>query len=207
MTVMLAVFVLLYSGLLGCWALGCAARGATLGLGYLGGLVLLELTLLVRAGIELARLVTSSGGPHGEFGRGYAEPGVHAGYLLASIVVLPLVLTVTRTTRGLALGEDPTEQAGDDHPSDQSVAQSVDLSVTKPAAIAREAVARGAPALETTTPETTPETTTPETTTRASTSTQRASRREATWDALVAAAGCAAVAVVTIRMGMTGRPA
>ncbi|MDT7633701.1 MAG: hypothetical protein QOI50_5631, partial [Pseudonocardiales bacterium] len=41
MTAMLAVFVLLYSGLLGCWALVGAVRGRGLGLGYLGGLVLL----------------------------------------------------------------------------------------------------------------------------------------------------------------------
>ncbi|MDT7633326.1 MAG: hypothetical protein QOI50_5256, partial [Pseudonocardiales bacterium] len=74
MTAMLAVFVLLYSGLLGCWALVGAVRGRGLGLGYLGGLVLLELTLLVRAGLELARLMAAGGGS----GRGYAEPGVHA---------------------------------------------------------------------------------------------------------------------------------
>jgi hypothetical protein len=161
MIAMLAVFVLLYSGLLGCWAVWRAARGTTLGLGYLGGLVLLELTLLVRAGIELARLVTVSGGPHGEFGRGYAEPGVHAGYLLASIVVLPLVLTVTRTSRALTSSDGPAELGGDDQPVGRPRDQSTSL----------------------------------------------ATRREATWDALVAAVGCVAVAVVTIRMGMTGRPA
>jgi len=224
MSTMLAVFVLLYSALLGCWALGSAARGARLGLGYLGGLVLLELTLLVRAGIELTRLVSASGGPHGgEFGRGYAEPGVHAGYLLASIVVLPLVLTVTRTNRGPAPSADPAEQLD---------------RASEPAVKAREAAraghggqndtahkaprcANGAP--EDTTPEdpksedTTPEDTTLEDTTLEDTksagaadkdiSARRARRREATWDALVAAVGCAAVAVVTIRLGMTGRPA
>jgi hypothetical protein len=218
MSTMLAVFVLLYSALLGCWALGSAARGARLGLGYLGGLVLLELTLLVRAGIELTRLVSASGGPHGEFGRGYAEPGVHAGYLIASIVVLPLVLTLTRTNRGPVSSADPAEQLD---------------RASEPVVKAREAARTGhgdqndttrkAPRCANGAPEdpksedTTPEDTTFEATKLEDTksagaadediSARRARRREATWDALVAAVGCAAVAVVTIRLGMTGRPA
>ena len=198
MTAVLAVFVLLYSALLGCWALGSAARGARLGLGYLGGLVLLELTLLVRAGIELARLVSASGGPHGEFGRGYAEPGVHAGYLLASIVVLPLVLTVTRTNRGPTSSADPTGQ------SDRAA---------EPVTEARETARPGhnAPneAAQTEAAQTETAREAPRSAGAADEgiSTRRARRREATWDALVAAVGCAAVAVVTIRLGMTGRPA
>ncbi|WP_028926023.1 hypothetical protein [Pseudonocardia acaciae] len=88
----LAVFVPLYSGFLGCWALGCAVRGGRLGVGLLGGLLMLELTLLVRAGVEVAGLVGADGG----FGRGYAEPAVHLGYVIASVTVLPLVLAVTR---------------------------------------------------------------------------------------------------------------
>jgi len=219
MIAMLAVFVLLYSGLLACWAVCCAARGTTLGLGYLGGLVLLELTLLVRAGIELAQLVTASGGPRGEFGRGYAEPGVHAGYLLASIVVLPLVLTVTRTSRVLTPSDDPAERGGDDQPVDRPL----DRSARRSDPGARTSAGAGStpdPAHETeqdTALEAEPvvgaetvaaqENTARENTARYAAASGQATRREATWDALVAAVGCAAVAVVTIRMGMTGRPA
>ena len=105
MTGVLAVFVLLYAGLLGCWALFSALRGGRLGIGYLGGLVLLELTLLVRAGLELAGLVAAGAGPGGAFGRGYAEPSVHAGYLLASVVLLPLVLTVSTPARSRIMAE------------------------------------------------------------------------------------------------------
>jgi hypothetical protein len=144
MTGVLGVFVLLYAGLLGCWALFSALRGRRLGIGYLGGLVLLELTLLVRAGLELAGLVAASAGPGGAFGRGYAEPAVHAGHLLASVVLLPLVLTVSApaTTRVMA------EPGADSRPA----------------------------------------------------------RGQGTWDALLAAVGCAAVVVVTLRMASTGRP-
>jgi hypothetical protein len=205
MIAMLAVFVLLYSGLLGCWAVCCAARGTTLGLGYLGGLVLLKLTVLVRAGIEAARLVASSGGPHGEFGRGYAEPGVHAGYLLASIVVLPLVLTVTRATPGLTPSDDPGERTEHDHLLDQSLecsrGQTVHASVDQPAdgpVTSQEAASQEAASQESSSRESS---------SREAIPARRARSREATWDALVAAVGCAAVAVVTIRMGMTGRPA
>ncbi|WP_445188344.1 hypothetical protein ACTXG6_14640 [Pseudonocardia sp. Cha107L01] len=174
MTALLAVFVLLYSGLLGYWALVGAVRGRGLGLGYLGGLVLLELTLLVRAGLELARLMAASGG----FGRGYAEPGVHAGYLLASIVVLPLVLTVTRATEQAAPTTelDPAaSQVRDSRSGSHSAAE-------PPPAPASELDLE--PGIG-----------------------RRARRHEATWDALVAVVGCIAVAVVTLRMGSTGRPA
>jgi hypothetical protein len=214
MIAMLAVFVLLYSGLLGCWAVWCAARGTTLGLGYLGGLVLLELTLLVRAGIELARLVTASGGPHGEFGRGYAEPGVHAGYLLASIVVLPLVLTVTRTSRALTSSDGPAELGGDDQPVgrplDQSARRSDPESPTGAGNGSTPDPARGTEhdtALEIEPVVVAETVAAQENTARYATAPGLAPRREATWDALVAAVGCVAVAVVTIRMGMTGRPA
>lgn len=87
----LTVFVLLYSALLGCWGLLRTARRVRLGGGYLGSLLMLEVMLLLRAGLELAGLVRAGG-----FGRGYAEPVVHAGYLVASVAVLPLVLAVTR---------------------------------------------------------------------------------------------------------------
>jgi hypothetical protein len=170
MTALLAVFVLLYSGLLGCWALVGAVRGRGLGLGYLGGLVLLELTLLVRAGLELSRLMAASGG----FGRGYAEPGVHAGYLLASIVVLPLVLTVTRAT------EQPAPTTELDPAASQVRPRSGPHSTAEPPP---------APGLDS-----------------EPGLGRRARRHEATWDALVAVVGCVAVAVITIRMGSTGRP-
>ncbi|MDT7641103.1 MAG: hypothetical protein QOC83_5391 [Pseudonocardiales bacterium] len=172
MTAMLAVFVLLYSGLLGCWALVGAVRGRRLGLGYLGGLVLLELTLLVRAGLELARLMAAGGG----FGRGYAEPGVHAGYLLASIVVLPLVLTVTRATEQPA----PTPEL-DPAASQVRDSRSGSHSTAEPPPALELDLEPGIG--------------------------RRARRHEATWDALVAVVGCIAVAVVTLRMGSTGRPA
>jgi hypothetical protein len=171
-TALLAVFVLLYSGLLGCWALVAAVRGRGLGLGYLGGLVLLELTLLARAGLELARLMTAGGG----FGRGYAEPGVHAGYLLASIVVLPLVLTVTRAT------EQP--------------ATSTELDPTTSGVLGRRSG-----------PHSTAERSSAPRPDSGPGTGRRARRHEATWDALVAVVGCLAVAVVTIRIGSTGRPA
>jgi hypothetical protein len=172
MTAMLAVFVLLYSGLLGCWALVGAVRGRGLGLGYLGGLVLLELTLLVRAGLELARLMAAGGG----FGRGYAEPGVHTGYLLASIVVLPLVLTVTRATEQPA----PTTEL-DPAASQVRDSRSGSHSTAEPPPAPELDLEPGIG--------------------------RRAHRHEATWDALVAVVGCIAVAVVTLRMGSTGRPA
>jgi len=156
MTGVLAVFVLLYAGLLGCWALASALRGGRLGVGYLGGLVLLELTLLVRAGIELAGMVAASAGGGGAFGRGYAEPVVHAGYLLASVVLLPLVLTVSAPARARAMAEP-----GADSPPER----------------------RGQGA-----------------------DSPPARRGQGTWDALLAAVGCAAVVVVTLRMGSTGRP-
>jgi hypothetical protein len=88
----LTLFVLLDSIMLAGWALARSARRLGLGTSCAGGLVLLELVLMLRAALELVPLLRAPGG----FGRGYAEPAVHLGYLVASIVVLPLVLGVSR---------------------------------------------------------------------------------------------------------------
>jgi hypothetical protein len=92
----LAVFVLLDAAVLAGWALVRAAVGAGLGIGCAGGLALLELTLLARAGLALARMAGAPGG----FGHGLAEPAVHLGYICASVVVLPLVAAVGSAGRG-----------------------------------------------------------------------------------------------------------
>jgi len=184
MTGVLAVFVLLYAGLLGCWALASALHGGRLGVGYLGGLVLLELTLLVRAGIELSGLVAASAGPGGTFGRGYAEPAVHAGYLLASIVLLPLVLTVSAPARTRAKpGADTRPAPG----------QATD---NPPARRGQGTTSRPAPGQGTDNPPAR----------RGQGTDNPPARRQATWDALLAAVGCAAIVVVTLRMASTGRP-
>jgi hypothetical protein len=141
----LGTFVLLDSLVLAGWALARAALRTGLGIGCLGGLALLELVLLARAGAELVRLVLAPGG----FGHGFAEPLVHLGYIAASVVTLPMLAAVAAT--GAVRTPDPE-----------------------------------APAPRATEPSPRPE------------------RR---WDGVVAGVGCLAVAVVTVRMGSTGRAA
>ncbi|WP_028936779.1 hypothetical protein [Pseudonocardia spinosispora] len=118
----LSVFVLLYSAMLGLWALGSAVRRVRPGPANLGGMILLELMLLLRAILDGSALLA---------GRSVAEPSVHVAYLIASVALLPLILGVTRA------------------PS---------------------------------------------------------SPGERSWDGAVAVVCCAAVAVVTLRMTVTGRP-
>lgn len=103
MTGALSVFVLLYSGMLGLWAVGCAMRRAGTGVAHLGGLILLELMLLLRAGLEGGALWS---------GRQVAEPTVHAAYLVASVALLPLVLGVTRAPSAVGTrAEGPWDSA------------------------------------------------------------------------------------------------
>jgi hypothetical protein len=145
---------------------------------------------------------------------------VHAGYLLASIVVLPLVLAVTRATPGLTPSDDPAGRTEHDHLLDQSLecslGQTVHTSVDQPAdgpvtsqeAASEEAASEEAASREATSRESASrEPASREPVSREAIPARRARSREATWDALVAAVGCAAVAAVTIRMGITGRPA
>lgn len=91
MTQALSVFVLLYSAMLGLWALGSVVRRARPGPAHLGGMILLELMLLSRAILDGAALLS---------GRAVAEPSVHVAYLIASVGLMPLIFGVTRSPSG-----------------------------------------------------------------------------------------------------------
>lgn len=93
MTAALVVFLLLYSGLLGLWALAAALAGRGAGLGLVGGLVLLELTALVQVAVFLYA------------GRPAREPTTHAGYLIASVLLVPLLPAVAGPARSDAASE------------------------------------------------------------------------------------------------------
>lgn len=98
MTGLLGFFAVGYAGLLGLWALAAAGSGARLGVAFLASLVLIELTLLVRAGFALAGLASD---------RVYAEPAVHLAYAIASVTLLPLLAALTRP------GSGPRSRPGD----------------------------------------------------------------------------------------------
>jgi hypothetical protein len=154
MTAALAAFVPLYCALLACWALVCGLRGTRLSVSCVSGLVLLELSASTRAAVELVELATAPGG----FGRGYAEPAVHVGYLVASVVVLPLVFVATG---GWTTGSAVT-------PTGPRSAERGDAELT---------------------------------------GTERTDTRSArVWDGVIAALGCVALSIVTVRLGTTGRP-
>ena len=80
----LAVFVLLYAALLAVGALVVAVLRRRPGLGLIGGLVLLELCLLVQAVLDATD------------GRPAAEPTTHAAYLVTSVALLPMLVGLTR---------------------------------------------------------------------------------------------------------------
>jgi hypothetical protein len=86
----LTVFVLLYAALLAGWALVVAVMRRRPGPGLLGGLVLLELTLVAQAVLDGIGLAA---------GHRVAEPATHLGYLVTSVVLLPLLLGLTRPPR------------------------------------------------------------------------------------------------------------
>jgi len=77
----------LYAGFLACWALGAAATRHRPGPYLALGATLLEATLAVGALLGL-------------IGLGGTEPTVHAGYLLGSVLVLPLGLLIARRPDG-----------------------------------------------------------------------------------------------------------
>lgn len=83
----LAVFVLLDAALLAGWALVVAVGGRAPGPGLIGGLVLLEVSLVAQAVLDGAGLVAD---------RPAAEPAVHLGYLVTSVTLLPGLLALTR---------------------------------------------------------------------------------------------------------------
>lgn len=90
MTPPLTVFLTLYASLLACWALVTATLARRPGPGLLGGLVLLELTLVVQAALVTVEML-GDGGPRP------AEPATHSAYLAASVLLLPLLLGLTRS--------------------------------------------------------------------------------------------------------------
>ncbi|MGI9003392.1 MAG: hypothetical protein ACR2GH_17325 [Pseudonocardia sp.] len=105
----LAVFVLLYSALLAAWALITALLGRGPGLGLIGGLVLLELTVIAQAALESIGLLV---------GRRASESVTHVGYLVTSVVLLPLLLAITRPARVPAAG---TARVGAQHGWDAAI--------------------------------------------------------------------------------------
>lgn len=84
---LLGTFTALYACALATGAVVCVLRRHPPGPGCLGGAALLESTLAVRAALDGWAL--AAGAP-------VAEPGVHAGYLVASVALLPLLVAVTR---------------------------------------------------------------------------------------------------------------
>lgn len=90
---LLGTFTALYASALAVGAAVCVPRRRGPGAGCLGGAVLLELTLFVRAVLDGSS--TAARTP-------VTEPTVHIGYLVASVVLLPLLLTVTRGPGGRA---------------------------------------------------------------------------------------------------------
>lgn len=86
----LAVFVLLDAALLVGWAAVLSVRRRGPGPGLAGGLVLLELTVVVQAAVDLL-------GSPGDA----REPVVHLAYLATSVALLPLLLALTHR-RGTA---------------------------------------------------------------------------------------------------------
>lgn len=101
MTAPLEFFVVGYAGLLGSWALASAGVGARLGAAFLGSLLLLELTLLVRAGFAVAGLASD---------RVYAEPAVHLAYAIASVALLPLLAALTGHRPAAGRGSRPGDR-------------------------------------------------------------------------------------------------
>lgn len=85
----------LYAGFLACWALATAVRRRRPSPYLALGAALLEAALALGALLGLATL----GGP---------EPAVHAGYLLGSVLALPLGLLIARAPDG---GLDPAPLA------------------------------------------------------------------------------------------------
>lgn len=81
-------FTVLYACALAVGALFRAVLGLGPGTACVGGAVLLELTLVARA--VLGAWAMAVGAP-------LAEPVVHAGYLVTSVVLLPLLVIVGRT--------------------------------------------------------------------------------------------------------------
>jgi hypothetical protein len=80
----LTATIALYAVLLGAWATLGALRGGQRGKRSLtGGLIVLEAALVVQAALGAIAMLT---GPR------LAEPATHAGYLAASVLVLPVAL-------------------------------------------------------------------------------------------------------------------
>ena len=87
----LAFFTVLYASWLCLWALVRAVLRRPSGTALIGGLVLLELILWVQAGADVLSLLA---------GHSPADPATHVGYLVASVLLLPVLVTVTRTADG-----------------------------------------------------------------------------------------------------------
>lgn len=90
MNPVLTVFVLLDACVLAVWALIATARRGRSGVGLVGPLVLLELTVVVQAAVHRYRLLDGATVP---------DPATHVGYLLAAVAVLPLLLALTTGPR------------------------------------------------------------------------------------------------------------
>ena len=81
-----AAACVLYAGFLGLWALSVALWRRQPGPYLLLSMALLEAIVLVGAAVGAAQLPSA-----------HREPAVHAGYLLASVAILPLGLLLSRT--------------------------------------------------------------------------------------------------------------
>lgn len=100
MTAPLAVFTTLYAAMLGLWALIAAALRRPLPPAVLAGVALLELTLLVQAAADVVSLAAGH------------DPGslaTHLGYLLASVLLLPLLVLLTRPPSASGARTQPAE--------------------------------------------------------------------------------------------------
>lgn len=84
----LGLTLLAYAGLLATWAAGAAVLRRPRGAAHSVGLAVLELGLVLQAAGRGYGLVTGTSVP--------ADPAMHAGYLVASITLLPLLLGLAR---------------------------------------------------------------------------------------------------------------
>lgn len=80
----LAVTIALYAAFLAAWAIGAALLGRPRGRTHGVALVALELAAVVQVTLDVAGLLAGHRPP---------QPATHLGYLVASLVVLPIALS------------------------------------------------------------------------------------------------------------------